>query len=53
MAAGEVADYYYYYYYYAAFNAICVGRKDDESQAHENSLDVCFLGGLGNSYNES
>jgi len=22
-----------YYYYYAAFNAPCVGRKDDESQA--------------------
>jgi len=25
--------YYYYYYYYAAFNAPCVGHKDDESQA--------------------
>jgi len=24
---------YYYYYYYAAFNAPCVGHKDDESQA--------------------
>jgi len=24
--------YYYYYYYYAAFNAPCVGHKDDESQ---------------------
>jgi len=24
---------YYYYYYYAAFNALCVGHKDDESQA--------------------
>ena len=24
---------YYYYYYYAAFNAQCVGHKDDESQA--------------------
>jgi len=23
----------YYYYYYAAFNAPCVGHKDDESQA--------------------
>ena len=27
------AYYYYYYYYYAAFNAPCVGDKDDESQA--------------------
>jgi len=27
--------YYYYYYYYAAFNAPCVGHKDDESQAWE------------------
>ena len=26
--------YYYYYYYYAAFNAPCVGQKDDESQAN-------------------
>ena len=26
-------NYYYYYYYYAAFNAPCVGHKDDESQA--------------------
>jgi len=25
--------YYYYYYYYVAFNAPCVGYKDDESQA--------------------
>ena len=25
--------YYYYCYYYAAFNAPCVGHKDDESQA--------------------
>jgi len=25
--------FYYYYYYYAAFNAPCVGHKDDESQA--------------------
>ena len=25
--------YYYYYYYYAAFNAPCVGHKNDESQA--------------------
>ena len=24
---------YYYYYYYVAFNAPCVGYKDDESQA--------------------
>ena len=24
---------YYYYYYYAAFNAPCVGHKNDESQA--------------------
>jgi len=23
--------YYYYYYYYVAFNAPCVGHKDDES----------------------
>jgi len=23
--------YYYYYYYYAAFNAPCVGHKDDQS----------------------
>jgi len=28
-----VIIYYYYYYYYAAFNAPCVGHKDDESQA--------------------
>ena len=28
------SDYYYYYcYYYAAFNAPCVGHKDDEPQA--------------------
>ena len=26
--------YYYYNYYYAAFNAPCVGHKDDESQNH-------------------
>jgi len=26
---------YYYYYYYAAFNAPCVGHKDDESQAQK------------------
>ena len=29
---------YYYYYYYAAFNAFnapCVGHKDDESQARK------------------
>ena len=25
--------YYYYYCYYAAFNAPCVGHKDDESWA--------------------
>jgi len=25
----------HYYYYYAAFNAPCVGNKDDESQARE------------------
>jgi len=23
----------YYYYYYAAFDAPCVGHKDDETQA--------------------
>jgi len=28
--------YYYYYYHYAAFNAPCVGHKDDESQAQKN-----------------
>ena len=27
--------YYYYYYHYAAFNAPCVGHKDDESQAQK------------------
>ena len=25
------------YYYYAAFNALCVGHKDDESQAQTTS----------------
>ena len=32
--------YYYYYYYYAAFNAPCVGHKDDESQAHEETREL-------------
>jgi len=26
------------YYYYAAFNAPCVGRKNDESQAQNSSV---------------
>ena len=28
----RTSRHYYYYYYHAAFNAPCVGRKDDESQ---------------------
>ena len=42
--ATHVACYYYYYYYYAAFNAPCVGHKDDESQAQMfRCLWVCLL----------
>jgi len=26
---------YYYYYYFAAFNAPCVGHKDEESQCFQ------------------
>ena len=33
MAVGICVVHHYYNYYYAAFNAPCVGHKDDESQA--------------------
>ena len=32
-----------YYYYYAAFNAPCVGHKDDDSQAHALLIIKCAL----------
>jgi len=32
----ELCQRFYYYYCYAAFNAPCVGHKDDESQAIKN-----------------
>jgi len=31
LGCESAENYYYYYYYYAAFNAPCVGHKDDES----------------------
>ena len=33
--ASKCHHHHYYYYYYAAFNAPCVGHKDDKSQARE------------------
>ena len=30
-----LCDFWYYYYYYAAFNTLCVGHKNDESQAQD------------------
>jgi len=35
LADSSIFD--YYYYYYAAFNAPCVGHKDDESQAQSSA----------------
>jgi len=35
--------YYYYYYYYAAFNAPCVGHKDNESCYQLSSRKVSVI----------
>ena len=35
--------YYYHHYYYAAFNALCVGHKDGESQASGPTFKLDFL----------
>ena len=34
LKAHTAPDKFHHYYYYAAFNAPCVGHKDDESQAN-------------------